>query len=142
MAYVPAMTTYAAEYRNWYWQHEKRGSSALKLSGASHHYPAKSDPISDEAIGDSGGNFGRIARTNMMDGFKRRLFIEELSGIPIEAWIRFLAIFSQNTTYETIVAELDRMTAAYAKKRPSLSNEAAERIKANLAEIVDLLSPE
>jgi len=130
---------YAAEYRNWYWQHEKKGNSVLRLSRATNSYPAKTDPISDEAVNDAGGNFGRIARTNLMEGFKKRLFAEELSGIPIEAWIEFFTIFSQNTTRDMILAKLDNMAKSQGKRKPLLSDEAVRRIRDALAEIESLL---
>lgn len=130
---------YAAEYRNYYWQHVKSGEHGLKLSGVHEFYPVKGDRISDQPEADSGGNFGRIARTNMMDDFKKALFSEELSGIPIEAWIGFLSIFSQSTTREAVMAKLDSRTKTYTKGQAVLSDQAVTRIRDAIAEIASLL---
>ena len=130
---------YVAEYRNWNWQHEKTGASALQLSTAANPYPLKSEPIADEAINDKGGNFGRIARTNLMDSFKNQVLAEELSGIPVQAWIKFLKIFSENTTLERALAQIDNMTKNYSSTGLPLSLIAVANIRDALVEIANLL---
>lgn len=128
---------YAAEYRNWNWQHEKAGSSELQLSPLADPYPLKSAPIADEAINDKGGNFGRIARTNLMEDFKKRVFAEELSGIPIQAWIRFLKIFSESTTMEKILAQIDHMAKSQSNTQIPLSPAAIAHIRDAVVEIAN-----
>jgi len=104
---------YAALYRNWHWQH-KRGTlsdTGIVTSTMTNHYPAKTDPISDVAKSDGGGNFGRFARTGLMDTYIDALYREELLGIPLGAWQRFLSLFAENRTEDAINRELDRMAA-------------------------------
>lgn len=94
---------YAAEYRNWHWQYAKGGTGAgIVLSPVDHVYPAKSDQISDVARRDAGRNFGRFARTGIMDQYKENLFRETLAGIPLGSWLRFFALFRDDQTDEEI----------------------------------------
>lgn len=95
---------HAAEYRNWHWQYAKggKGNSSIKLSSVSGYYPTKSDMIADDAASDKGKNFGRLARTGVMDKYMEDLFDEKLAGIPIAAWQKFLAIFTESRAEATI----------------------------------------
>jgi len=135
---------YAALYRNWHWQHRRRtrSDSRIVLSEAHNYYPVKSDPISDVARSDSGGNFGRFARTGLMSNYIEDLYQDELSGIPLSAWQRFLSLFGEDSTEDIINRELDRMATDYAQSKSTLSSMAVGGIKARLAEIVDLLNSE
>lgn len=135
---------YAAEYRNWYWRYKKTGSSTteIKLSSASIYYPAKTAPISDEAVNDKGGNFGRFARTGLMDQYMHKLFREELSGIPLSAWQSFLAIFSEGWTEERLTRVLDQLASESSKRRTVLSDKVLSSIRQHLLEIAELLSNE
>jgi hypothetical protein len=89
---------HAAEYRNWHWQHAKsgKGDNFIKLSRVTDHYPTESDMIADDPASDKGKNFGRLARTGVMDEYIGDLFDEKLAGIPIIAWQRFLSIFTES----------------------------------------------
>lgn len=91
---------YAAEYKNWYWQHKRTGTSnkSVTLSQVTQNYPTKSDMISDRPVSDSGGNFGRLARTGILDDYIPELFDERLVGIPLSAWQRFLSIFTESNS--------------------------------------------
>ncbi len=132
---------YAAEYRNWHWQY-KRNTSAdteIRLSTSTNHYPVKSDQIADVPASDSGKNFGRFARTNLMKPYIDELYRQELSGIPLAAWQKFLSLFSEDQTEDRINSALDRMSKEYAQGKPRLSIEAIEGIKTRLTEITALL---
>lgn len=133
---------YAAEYRNWYWRYKKTGESTteIKLSTSSEYYPTKTSPIADEALHDKGGNFGRFARTGLMDKYIHKLMREELAGIPISAWQGFLSIFSESWSEEKVVRVLDQLEKQFSGKGSMLSKEALSRIRACLQEIADLLS--
>lgn len=132
---------YAALYRNWHWQYQKadRGSGGVKLSNMTTLYPVKGDTISDDAVSDKGKNFGRFARTGLMDTYIHDLLQEQVSGIPLGAWQRFFKIFSEDQTSEMIARELDRMATGYAQSQSSLPLEAVQAIKTRLEEIVELL---
>lgn len=132
---------YAAEYRNWYWRYKKEGKSNndLALSSSTGFYPTKSAPISDEAISDKGGNFGRFARTGLMDKYINKLIREELSGIPISAWQSFLSIFSEGWSDEKVTRVLEQITSQFTQRKSALSPETFAQIKQYLQHIADLL---
>lgn len=135
---------YAAEYRNWYWRHKKVGSNnaEIKLSSVSAYYPSKIEPIADEAFSDKGGNFGRFARTGLMDQYIDKLVHEELSGIPLRAWQRFFSIFSEGWTEDKLARVLEQTMTEHLQRRTKLSNEAIDGIKLHLLEIANLILPE
>lgn len=103
---------YAAEYRNYHWEHVKESdlgsNSIIQPSGIS-PYPCKSDPISDKPISDKGGNFGRFARTGIMDGYLVAIKIMSLCGIPAQNWLEFFKIFQDQKTTDQIHKELLRL---------------------------------
>jgi len=113
---------YAAEYKNWYWQHQIEGTSdkTIVLSAVSQHYPAKSDAISDTPVKDGGGNFGRLARTKMLDEYKTELFGERLAGIPLSSWQRFLKIFTENSSLEKMDRQLDILAKSILKDKKKI----------------------
>jgi hypothetical protein len=102
----------AAEYRNWYWEHARGGKGTdrgVVLSPVTTHYPNKADPISDQAVKDGGKNFGRFARSKAMDSYIAELFDDKLAGIPLWAWQKFLLLFTEGQTTETVQAGLDAL---------------------------------
>ena len=86
---------HAAEMRNYYWIEERKtaGNPKIVPSAVKEHYPKKSDQISDEAEDDKGGNFGRVARTSIMDTYTNEIMAERLLGIAIGEWQKFLKKF-------------------------------------------------
>lgn len=133
---------FAAEYRNWHWQYkrEAKSNTAIRFSGVTRYYPEKTDAIADVPESDSGKNFGRFARTGLMDAYREQLFREELSGIPLAAWQRFLAMFNESRSEAEVITALDRMVLRTVKDRAVLTTQTIEAVKARLAEIVELLS--
>ena len=133
---------YAAEYRNWYWRYKKegKGNNEIALSSSTGFYPTKSAPISDEAISDKGGNFGRFARTGLMDIYIGKLMREELSGIPISAWQSFLSIFSEGWSEEKVSRVLGQIASQFTQRKSVLSHDVVAQIKQHLQGIADLLT--
>ena len=128
----------AAEYRNWYWEHSRRGKGnnrGVKMSAATTRYPKNSDRISDRPVSDS-GNFGRIARSRIMDEYIKKLLDDTLAGIPLWAWQQFLLLFTEEQTNNKIQAGLDRLKARVStipdNKRSDLSDK--------LREIADIIA--
>lgn len=93
VAYAPFLESaqYAAEQRNFYWQYEREAKTGASVSLASGvgPYPKKSNPISDRAANDAGGNFGRLARYGIMGEYVREMKQMPLRGIPVSAWLTF-----------------------------------------------------
>ena len=100
----------AAEYRNNYWRSTIRANDtdALTLSAETTCYPVKSDRINDVPSRDTGNNFGRIARTGLMDEYIAAMFGQTLSGIPIEGWVTFFKLFTESAVQKDAVATLER----------------------------------
>lgn len=133
---------YAAEYRNWHWKHVTRSGNPdgdITLSTVTQNYPAKAQEIGDEPVSDRGGNFGRFARTGLMDAFMDELFTEDLSGIPLDSWQRFLKLFGEQTPTEKIDRELDRWHREASGRHRAASREDVEALRERLREVVELL---
>lgn len=128
----------AAEYRNWYWEHARGGSGndrGVILSSVSTYYPNKAAPISDQAVKDGGGNFGRFARSKAMDSYIAELFDDKLSGVPLWAWQKFLLLFTEAQTSEKVLAGLD----ALAVRAGAVTKDARDDLAAKFREIGDII---
>lgn len=116
IAYQPWIESarYCAAMRSFYWQ--VRRSPTREIERAIHlpenvtPYPAKTDRISDVPVSDEGGNFGRLARTGIMDDYIGSMRETPLCGIPVCYWLDFFRAFRDNTTPERIRADLARLT--------------------------------
>ena len=88
---------YAAEYRNHWWAEVRsaRSDTSIAIPQDVGPYPAKSDRVADRPASDRGGNFGRLARTGLMNAYIEETLNLRLSGIPVKEWIAFLRRFAQ-----------------------------------------------
>lgn len=102
---------YAAEYRNYHWQHVRRTGqdTTIELATNAAPYPSKVDHILDRARSDGGGNFGRFARTGIMDDYMAKLGEVLLCGIRTVYWRDFLKAFQESTTDAQARAALERL---------------------------------
>ncbi len=133
---------YAATYRNWHWTNVIRSGGdkgGIKLSGVTDHYPSKSQLIGDEPEHDRGGNYGRFARTGLMDAYMERLFGQALAGVPLDAWQRFLAIFTETTSTDAIHRELSRIAKAASGRQREPVQQRVEEIRTRIVQIAALL---
>jgi hypothetical protein len=107
---------YAADYRNHHWQNLREAKTDSKIDSPAGvgPYPKKADQISDKPKADSGGNFGRFARTGIMDSYLSRTREELLCGIQADHWLRFFKIFQDHRDAASIVAEIDGLQAKVA----------------------------
>lgn len=92
---------YAAEMKNWYWQHgrqrranESEGYRVISFAENAAPYPAKTDLVDDVAANDAGNNFGRVSRTGIMADFLDELMAEPLAGIALREWRTFFTRFT------------------------------------------------
>jgi len=115
---------WAAQYRNYYWQHMRVTSDSTEIHsppGAA-PYPTSDTRISDSPAYDRGGNFGRVARVSgLMDDFIAAANNTEVLGIRMGDWHTFLRLHSDN-------ADLDQVTA---KLRTDLTRKVTKRSKAD-----------
>ncbi len=89
------LAKYAAQQRNYYWKYERQTSTDNEITraGGIKPYPAKGDHISDKPKSDSGNNFGRLARYDIMKPYVAAMLDLNVRGIPVKSWIKF---FSEN----------------------------------------------
>lgn len=132
--------SWAAEYRNWYWEHVKsgKGNNGIALSSVTTRYPTKSDMISDRPVSDPGNNFGRFARTRAMDDYIKELFDNKLAGIPLWAWQKFLSLFTESQTPDDVLRGLDALANSIVPAVPS--TDAQERLREKFREISGIIS--
>ena len=107
------LAKYASEYRNYWWECIRKTKSIAEIMIAQNvsPYPQKSDKISDKPVSDRGNNFGRFARTGIMDGYLEVAKRELLCGIRAEHWLNFFKIFQEERNEESVNAELRRLRA-------------------------------
>ena len=136
-----ASARYAAELRNYWWQHVRRttGPRGIIQPAGVQPYPTKDMSILDVPELDGGGNFGRLPRvTGLMTDFVAATTAQEALGIPIRDWISFLQLHSENSDPEAVAAYLlQALTAGTAAR----SEEDARQVLAHLSELVRLLAP-
>lgn len=133
---------YAAEYRNYHWQHVRKtrqDSGIISPSGVN-PYPSKSDQILDRPKSDGGGNFGRLARTGMMDTYMGKLNDVQLCGIKTAYWRQFLKAFQESTTDVEARVALERLKNRIQQTSvlPSPKAQSALAIIAELESLLDL----
>lgn len=136
----------AAERRNWHWQYvmknDKIEDRRIKLSSVDKYHPEARARISDVPAQDNGKNFGRVARTELMDEWTEEVRTRTLSGIPLGAWQRFLRIFSDNRTkekqLETLQTGITAIEGGYAPPGQELPEGRAREILDRIIEIAEL----
>jgi hypothetical protein len=91
---------YVAEHRNFYWQKSRKQRNKnpnIRTPKDIKHYPDIRQEAADEAEEDKGGNFGRIARTNIINQYINSLKDRSYLGIKISHWIEFLKAVSDTS---------------------------------------------
>lgn len=132
---------YAAEYRNHHWQHVRGSSSdnGIVVPVGVTPYPTKADQIGDRPKADGGGNFGRLARTGIMNDYVRKLEEVSLCGIKTVYWRDFLKAFQESSTDDQARAAIERLRvriqAANAISSPKAA--AALQIALELEKLLD-----
>lgn len=131
---------YAAEYRNYHWQHlrEAKANAGIVMPKGVKPYPRKSDLIADKPEADSGGNFGRFARTGLMDTYLAQAKQELLAGIRAEHWLGFFKLFQEQRGPAAISSEIEKLRRklADAEITASEKTEAALEILAQLERLL------
>lgn len=133
---------YAAEYRNYHWQHirETKQDTGIEIQKGVGPYPSKSEQILDKPHSDGGGNFGRLARTGMMDSYMQKLDHVQLCGIKTVYWRQFLKAFQESTTDAEARTALERLKqrVQQATNIPSPKVQSALAIIAELERLLDM----
>lgn len=105
------LARYVADYRGYYWQHTRDTSLNTTIRGPTDvdPYPSKADQIQDHAVADSGNNFGRIARTGVMDDYVEEIRHRAINGITIDHWLSFFQAFREGRSHDDISEELEEI---------------------------------
>ena len=136
------LSKYAAEYRNYWWKYIRKTKSSVEIVSPQNisPYPQKSDKISDAPEYDRGNNFGRFARTGIMDSYLKIAKRESLCGIGAEHWLNFFKIFQEERDEESINAELRRLRAMVTgtdREEDSYRIDALEKILSGIDALLD-----
>lgn len=98
-----------AEYRNYYWTVLRDTNLPRDITHPTDitPYPTKSDRIIDVPASDKGGNFGRFARTRLMDTYFAQMQSTLLCGIRAEHWLSFFQLFRDREDTARIKEAID-----------------------------------
>ena len=131
---------YAADYRNYHWQHirQTKQDSRIEIPNRVGPYPSKADQILDRPRSDGGRNFGRLARTGMMDAYMQKLNDVQLCGIKTIYWRQFLKVFQESTTETEARVALERLRQRV-QQTSSIPSPKAQSALAIIAELECLL---
>jgi hypothetical protein len=114
---------YAADYRNYYWQHQRASTASGKRgiippAGPISPYMPPKVKISDKATHDSGGNFGRVARVHgLMSDWTERMLQTRVSGVEAGHWVNFFKAYADSRGREEVEEKLDRLLGAQMRVR-------------------------
>jgi len=132
---------WAAEYRNYYWQHARDAAKgtdrSIRAPADARPYPSKDAQIADQPAYDGGKNFGRLARVRgLMDDFIAASLQLEVLGIRMQDWYRFLRMHSDQTDPDAVSMRLERDLRRHVDQK---SVHLATRAAAAVRELADLL---
>ena len=88
---------YAAEHRNYWWQQVRDTSTDSTIVSPVDvvPYPTDKRRAADRLVSDGGGNFGRLARTGLLDDYVEDAMTIRLAGISAGNRVSFLRRFRQ-----------------------------------------------
>ena len=119
---------------------ETKQDTRIEIAKGVGPYPSKADQILDKPRSNGGGNFGRLARTGMMDSYLLKLNEVHLCGIKTLYWRQFLKVFQESTTDAEVRTALERLRqrVRQATDIPSPKAQSALTIIAELERLLDM----
>ena len=125
------LAKYAAQYRNYYWQKSRieSGQSIVIHKPPKenrHPYPSSKKESSDEAEEDKGGNFGRIARSGILDDYISMIKAQDYLGVKIDHWTKFFKAISETSTDAKIEGKIEQLKAQIQVEPTSFEDEKSE----------------
>lgn len=99
-------------------------------------YPRRGQHFLDSAARDSGHNFGRLARGQVMDTFVRELNDRPVAGIALGAWQRFFNVITEIRSETAIRARLSAIARSFAAQTEH-SEETERRLQRLLGALAD-----
>lgn len=137
------LAKYAAEYRNYYWQqsrisNDENPNILRPPEELRRPYPDSKKEASDEAEEDKGSNFGRIARSGILDDYTAIIKAQDYLGVKINHWIKFFKAMSETSTDVQIDRRIESLKAEI-QAQPSLFDGEKAEYRAVFLDIVDRL---
>ncbi|HYU05637.1 MAG TPA: hypothetical protein VEM77_00455 [Thermoplasmata archaeon] len=85
------LAAYAAQFKNYWWQEvrETNEPREITLPPNARPYPGKADLVADNPVSDRGRNFGRLARTGILDDYIGKALERDIRGIEARHWLAF-----------------------------------------------------
>lgn len=133
---------YAVDCRNHYWTVDRRVKDIRKkeIRAESYYaitsppsvtaYPAPKDKISDMPTVDGGMNFGRVARSNVMEEYVDSLLETHVSGIQARYWVDFFSAYSEGAKKDQLHAKITRLITKH-RREQGLDEEDLKALLAN-----------
>lgn len=133
---------FVAEYRNYWWQNIRRTSLDTEIIHPEDAtpYPDKPDQIVDRPVSDSGSNFGRIARTGVMDDYVETMATQPLCGIAAQHWRSFFKAFREQSTSDAIKQEIESSLSDLHASDELTDQLAIKRVRVILNTLKDLMT--
>jgi len=126
------LAKYAAEYRNYYWKNSRQDTSrgdTIRRPSDVKPYPKSKEEASDEAEDDKGSNFGRIARSGILDEYVNEITSSQYLGVKIDHWIGFLKAISETGTDDQIERKIENIRSDIQETRSEHESTNEIRIK-------------
>jgi hypothetical protein len=139
------LARYAAEYRNYHWKHLRNADSnpRIIIPEKARPYPSKDMETNDRPVSDAGTNFGRFARTGIMDNYLENIKNYHLCGIKATYWLEFFKVFQEHATHDQVINAIEKLkdkirkdNGSESSKSISPQHQAALRILAELESII------
>lgn len=137
-----ASSKWAAQYRNYYWQHMRRTKDGVDksiMSPQASPYPTKDVHTADVPGYDGGGNFGRVARVKgLMTEWITATNELEVLGIRIQDWGAFLRVHSDAADADAVSAALwDTMVSRLTEDAEGRAERVVDLMRQLVAELTD-----
>ena len=141
IVYAPFVESarYAADMRTYYWttmRREKDEASGTRRSEdyydvmpptEARRYPGPKTKISDKALRDSGGNFGRSARSKgLMDDYIAELLESPVAGIQARHWVGFFEAYAEGAKEGELHDRIVKKLAEHRRTQGMESDELAD----------------
>lgn len=141
IVYAPSVESarYAADMRTYYWttMRREKDEAAGKRRGddyydiipseEAHPYPDPKTKISDKALRDSGGNFGRSARSKgLMDDYIAGMLESPVAGIQARHWVGFFQAYAEGAQEGELHDRIVKKLADYRRMQGMESDDLTE----------------
>lgn len=129
---------YAAEWRDYWWEHIRvpknpAAPRGVKLPSDAKPYPPKADLIGVVPEYDGGDNFGRLPRCRpLMDAFLADALDHPILGIPARDWQTFLQIHSDSADPEKVLSRILTIRKKTSREEKSIVEAEVEKLLATL----------